>query len=70
MQMQINCILSTTFNFVFNFVVKFFFNCTVRFYSTYIWNQKFDSIRISVLCNIMKFEKINNIKNVKNVYLE
>ena len=34
----------------------------------YIANQKFDSIRISVIRDIKKFETITHIKNVQNIY--
>ena len=47
----------------------FFFYFCLRIYSTYIPNQKLDSIKISVLRDIEKmWKQISDIKDVKNIY--
>ena len=41
----------------------------LRTYGTYILNQKFDSIRISIFRDITKiWKKITRIKDIKNIY--
>ena len=41
----------------------------LKIYGTYIYNQKFHSIRNSVLHDAKKnYKKINLIKDVKNIY--
>ena len=50
-------------------IVIFVFPIVLRMYGRYIPNQKFDSIRISVLRDIKKnLKKITLIKDAKNIY--
>ena len=42
-----------------------------QIHGTYISNQKFDSIKISVFCDIKKIlRKIEYVKDVTNIYFE
>ena len=39
----------------------------VKDYDTYIPDENFDFIRVSILCDIKKKNLINHIKNVENI---